>query len=105
MNKVYISGLVAEQPTIHLDNEQPVHVEFQLQIRYKRTEGQWKTEQYTIHCWNRLAQWSAQHLNQGNLVSVEGRLIQRSGVTVAAREIIVGNPAKLEREDQNKAAN
>lgn len=104
LNRVYLSGVVVEKPTVNCIAEKPLHVEFTLQIRHKRADGKWKKEQYMVHCWNRLAEWAERFLEKGKLVSVEGRLIQRSGVTVAAREIIFGEPVKLDRVDSDVIA-
>ena len=104
LNKVYLSGVVVEKTTVNCIAEKPLHVEFTLQIRHKSVDGKWKKERYTIHCWNRLAEWAEKFLEKGKLVSVEGRLIQRSGVTVAAREIILGEPVKLDRIDSDVIA-
>ena len=99
MNRVYLSGVVAERPTVNRTAEKPLHAEFGLQFKHKSADGKWKKECYTIHCWNRLAEWAEKFLDKGKLVSIEGRLIQRSGVAVAAREIILGEPVKLDRQD------
>lgn len=104
MNRVYLSGVVAEKPTVNRVEEKPLHAEFVLQLKHKSADGKWKKERYTIHCWNRLAEWAEKFLEKGKLVSVEGRLIQRSGVTVAAREIILGEPVKLDHVDSDVIA-
>ena len=104
MNRVYLSGVVAEKPTVNRVEEKPLHAEFVLQLKRKSVDGKWKKDRYTIHCWNRLAEWAEKFLEKGKLVSVEGRLIQRSGVTVAAREIILGEPVKLDRVDRDVIA-
>ena len=104
MNRVYLSGVVEEKPTVNRVEEKPLHAEFVLQLKHKSVDGKWKKDRYTIHCWNRLAEWAEKFLEKGKLVSVEGRLIQRSGVTVAAREIILGEPVKLDRVDRDVIA-
>ena len=104
MNRIYLSGVVAEKVTVNRVAEKPLHAEFVLQLKYKSIDGKWKKERYTIHCWNRLAEWTEKYLDKGKLVSIEGCLIQRSGVTVAAREIILGEPVKLDRLDSGTNA-
>ena len=96
MNHVELSGLIAEPVVAHKVNEQIVHAEFQLQTRNKNRAGEWQKERYTIHCWNRLADWANENLHQGDLVAVDGRLTQRSNVAIAAREIVLGKPVKKE---------
>ena len=83
MNHVELSGLIAEPVVAHKVNEQIVHAEFQLQTRHKNRAGEWQKERYTIHCWNRLAEWANENLHQGDLVAVDGRLTQRNNVAIA----------------------
>ena len=96
MNHVELSGLIAEPVVAHKVNEQIVHAEFQLQTRHKNRAGEWQKERYTIHCWNRLADWANENMHQGDLVAVDGRLTQRNNVAIAAREIVLGKPVKKE---------
>lgn len=102
MNRVYLSGMIVEKSTVSRAGGKPLHAEFILQSRHKSMDGKWKKERYTIHCWHRLAEWTEEFLDKGKLVSVEGYLIQRTGVAIAAREIILGNSVKLNHLDNNK---
>ena len=107
MNHVELSGLIAEPVVAHKVNEQIVHAEFQLQTRHKNRAGEWQKERYTIHCWNRLAEWVNENLHQGDLVAVDGRLTQRNNVAIAAREIVLGKPAnkKMPAEQEKGKGN
>ena len=77
MNHVELSGLIAEPVVAHKVNEQIVHAEFQLQTRHKNRAGEWQKERYTIHCWNRLAEWVNENLHQGSTGNCAGKACQK----------------------------
>lgn len=94
MNKVYLSGIVSGPLMISSETEMGEHIEFDVQVRHKTSEGVIKKEMYRIHCWKRLCDWAKENLNPGKLVLIEGCLIQKSGVCVAAKEIILSEKKK-----------
>ena len=60
---------------------------------------------YTVHAWNRLADWAVQTLKPGARVYVKGHLTQklRGDVTmteVTAAQFFVQNPVGMEVENQ-----
>ena len=52
--------------------------------------GNKRIEQYPIHMWNKIAEWAAGRIKQNDLLTVFGYLTNRSGIAVAAREILIG---------------
>ena len=62
-------------------------------------------ETYTVHAWNRLADWAVQTLKPGVQMYVKGYLTQklRGDVTmteVTAAQFFVQNPAGMDAENQ-----
>lgn len=90
MNKVYLSGVVSGAVMIRSESRKGEHIEFDVQVRHKTSDNVMKKELYRIHCWNRLGGWAKENLKPGKLVIIEGYLIQKSGVCVAAKEIVLG---------------
>lgn len=103
MNKVYLSGLVASQPTL-TTGEVP-HLVYDLSVIHRTAKNETRRELYRVNAWNGPAQWGYQNLRLGGMVALQGYLTQHttageSGhtvrqVEVTAEEFIVG--AKLKR--------
>ena len=99
MNKVYLSGIVANAPAYvsKLGDEFP-HVVFELCVSHRTSRGLLKREMYTISAWNKVADWAHTHLSQGRRVMLQGYLTQRMMkdeanavlVEVTAEEISAG---------------
>lgn len=94
MNKVFLSGIVAEEPKLKPSDGTFKHADLVISIRHKTVDGSTKKELYPIHCWNGLAEWTMQNIARGQLVTVEGYLTRRTGVEVTAREIVAGEMMK-----------
>ncbi len=78
MNKVYLSGIVAEAPTCHTRDGSPEHMSFPLCVTHWTKQGVIKREQYPVHAWNGVATWVREHMRQGQRVLVQGYLTQRN---------------------------
>jgi len=77
MNKVYLSGIVAEQPIRIGSPENPVHAAFRLNVSHRNSKGEWRRELYGVNSWNAAAQWALANLQQGQSVALVGYLTQR----------------------------
>ena len=77
MNKVYISGILADMPAFVQREGGAAHLVFQLRVRHRTAKGAVKQEMYRINAWNNTAGWGRQNLRQGQLLSVQGYLTQR----------------------------
>ena len=93
MNKVYISGKIIEAPQIHLnDGSSPIYMTTTLCVTHKTRIGIRKYETYRINAWNRVAQWGLENLKLGQIVAIQGYLIQKSGngpaVEIAVEEFL-----------------
>lgn len=93
MNKVFISGMIAEKSELRMEPGDIPHLILHLSVRHKVKNGELRSEIYRISAWHNTAKWGAANLNQGQVIGVQGYLTQRSvradGVTVAATEIAV----------------
>ena len=78
MNKVYLSGFVAETPILIGTQDNPAHAVFRLNVSHKNAKGEWRRELYSINSWNAAAQWVIANLKQGQKVALVGYLTQRT---------------------------
>ena len=118
MNRVYLSGIVSDNPRqLGIEGQAP-HTVFPLSVRHKTSAGVVKKELYRINAWNGNAEFSRERLAKGMKIAVEGYLTQRVfqaggvpivSVEVAADEIFL--PAKIQpgpepnvREDSGEQA-
>ena len=108
MNKVYISGILADMPACVQREGGAAHLVFQLRVRHRTAKGAVKQEMYRINAWNNTAVWGRQNLRQGQLLSVQGYLTQRilengvPAVEITAEEFFPG--VKLVRTVQPEKA-
>lgn len=123
MNKIYLSGIVAEPPVRGIQEGALEHACFGLWVSHRTRQGISKREFYPVHGWNGVAAWAAAHLRQGQRVMVQGYLTQRrvalqGGGMVTVNEItaeelfpgggdrLVGDkPAESHGEDMPAAEN
>ena len=104
MNELCLSGTIltiVKTPT----TGDTSHVVCQLRHSHRNRQQQVIHETYTVHAWNRLADWVAQTLKPGARVYVKGYLTQklRGDVVmteVTAAQFFVQNPAGMEVENQ-----
>ena len=104
MNELFLSGTIltlVKTPT----TGDISHVVCQLRHSHRNRQPQVIHETYTVHAWNRLADWAAQTLKPGVQMYVKGYLTQklRGDVTmteVTAAQFFVQNPAGVDAENQ-----
>lgn len=114
MNKIYLSGIVADPPIRYSESEAPLHVSFPLCVSHKTKQGLVKRELYVIQAWNGVADWAQTHLQQGQRVMVQGYLTQHNTtqpdgstvtrVEVTAEEFFAAPSVRAKREAQNEGA-
>ncbi len=78
MNKVYLTGTVADPPLGRTQENGLAHVSFPLCVSHKTKQGLVKRELYNVQAWNGVAQWARANLRQGQRVMLQGYLTQHS---------------------------
>ena len=104
MNELFLSGTIltlVKTPT----TGDTSHVVCQLRHSHRNRQQQVIHETYTVHAWNRLADWAAQTLKPGAQSNVKWRQTQklRGDVVmteVTAAQFFVQNPAGMDAENQ-----
>ena len=104
MNELFLSGTIltlVKTPT----TGDTSHVVCQLRHSHRNRQQQVIHETYTVHAWNRLADWAVQTLKPGVWVYIKGYLTQklRGDVVmteVTAAQFFVQNPAGMEVENR-----
>ena len=93
MNKVYLSGIVADEPRQVSAEGQVAHTVFLLSVRHKTGANIVKRELYRINAWNASAGFCKEHLAKGMRVALQGYLTQRvyqaGGIPVVSVEVAV----------------
>lgn len=78
MNKVFLSGIIADSPVLVSKPEDAnPHMVMTLCVSHKTTQGLVKRELYTANAWNKTALWAHENLKQGIRVVIKGYLSQR----------------------------
>jgi len=77
MNKVYLSGIIADPPMWLFEADAPKHVTFPLCVSHKTKQGLVKRELYNVQAWNGVAEWARTNLRQGQRIMLQGYLTQR----------------------------
>ena len=103
MNKVYLSGIVSDDPRQVNGEGQAPHTVFSLCVRHKTSAHIVKKELYRINAWNANAEFSRERLVKGMKIAMEGYLTQRvfqaGGIPVMSVEVAVDElfiPAKIQ---------
>ena len=107
MNELFLSGTIltlVKTPT----TGDTSHVVCQLRHSHRNRQQQVIHETYTVHAWNRLADWAVQTLKPGARVYVKGYLTQklRGDVVmteVTAAQFFVQSPAGMDAESSWQA--
>ena len=109
MNKVYLSGIVSDEPRQISGEGQASHTVFSLCVRHKTIGNVIKNELYRINAWNACAELSKLCLERGMKIAVEGYLTQRvfqaGGVSVVSVEVAVNEfflPARPRMTETNE---
>lgn len=77
MNKVFLTGMIAETPTLRMESGEVPHLTMGLSVRHKTRSGEVRSELYRISAWNNCARWGSDHLKWGQIIGVQGYLTQR----------------------------
>jgi single-stranded DNA-binding protein len=117
VNKVYLTGIIADPPMGNPQENGSAHVSFPLCVSHKTKQGLVKRELYNVQAWNGVAQWARANLRQGQRVMLQGYLTQhsvkqadgstRQVVEVTAEEFFPASlprPATITRIDMGAAA-
>ena len=86
MNELFLSGTIltlVKTPT----TGDTSHVVCQLRHSHRNRQQQVIHETYTVHAWNRLADWAVQTLKPGARVYVKGYLTQKLRGDVVMTEV------------------
>ena len=70
MNKVFISGVVAEVPALRMEQGETPHLVLNLSVRHRTKDGEVRKELYRVSAWHSAAKWGADNLTRGQLVGV-----------------------------------
>lgn len=76
MNRIYLSGIVADPPVQYAINDRAMRVVFPLCVSHRTKQGLVKREVYTVQAWNKVGEWAHGNLRQGQRVMVQGYLTQ-----------------------------
>ena len=81
MNTVFISGKIHRSPFLRLESNNIPHLILTLRVQHKTASGSVRKELYRVSAWHNVALWGAEHLKQGQIVSIQGYLTQRKSNT------------------------
>lgn len=108
MNKVFISGMIIENPALRMEPGEIPHLILNLSVRHRARNGELRKEVYRVSAWHSAAAWGAENLNKGQIVGIQGYLTQRSiradGVASVATEIAVDEFLPMRQAPQEEAA-
>lgn len=79
MNKVFISGKIHRSPFLRTEPNNVPHLILTLRVQHKTAAGLVHKELNRVSAWHNVALWGAEHLQQGQFVSIQGYLTQRKG--------------------------
>lgn len=107
MNKVFLSGVIDDQPMLMGAEGAPAHLAFNLAVSHRTAKNEMRRELYRINAWNNAARWGHVRLAQGQPVALQGYLTQRPAlvngepiraVDVTAEEFFLSGARPLNRE-------
>lgn len=96
MNKVYLSGIIADDPILIGREGTAPHLTFNISVSHRSKAGI-RSELYRVSAWNNTALWGNANLRRGQGVAIQGYLTQRltpingihmSSVEVSAEEFL-----------------
>ena len=90
MNKVFISGKIAERPMLRKEAGEIPHLTLRLSVRHRAKSGELRREIYRVSAWHSAAEWGVENLSKGQVIGVQGYLTQR--------RVNAGNIAAVETE-------
>lgn len=109
MNKLFISGFIADDPQLRQEQGEIPHLVFNLSVRHKTRFGEVRKETYRVSAWHKAAQWGANNLVKGQLVAIQGYLTQRQvvagNITATTTEIAVDEFLPIQRAVESMQQN
>ncbi len=111
MNKVYLSGVIVENPALVTTEQGATHLILNLSVSHRNKAGI-KSELYRVNAWNNAAIWGNANLRRGQQIMVQGYLTQRPArgegegtfdVDVTAEEFFPGSRAAVQTEKETFA--
>ncbi len=93
MNRVFLSGMIANDPS-HTSSENGIErLTFQLCIKHRTLSGIIHKEYYTINAWNETAKWAKRNLSKGGFIALQGYLTQKTIKTSDGASVVVTSVA------------
>ena len=93
MNKLFVTGHIAETPILKMEQGDIPHLVIMLAVRHKTRSGEVRKEVYRASAWYKTAQWGIGNLAKGGCVAIQGYLTQRTvmeeGMATTSTEIAV----------------
>ena len=78
MNKVFLSGIIADHPVLVERADGNAHLVFSLCVRHRTQKGEVRKELYRINAWKNIARWAGERLGRGKVVALQGYLTQHA---------------------------
>lgn len=90
MNRIFMSGIVAETPVLITAQDGTARIMFRICVSHRNRNGVTKRELYPVNAWHNVAKWAHEHLSMGQRVSLEGYLtLHHDGAQEDAQRIEV----------------
>lgn len=93
MNKVFLSGVIANDPSYTSSENGIERLTFQLCIKHRTVSGIIHKEYYTINAWNDTAKWAKRNLSKGGFIALQGYLTQKTIKTPDGTPVVVTSVA------------
>lgn len=105
MNRVFVSGIVKNDPLMKMEANEAAHMVFHLEVCHKNRNGKMIHEKYPVNAWHNVATWASANLKQDQRIMVTGYLTQRfikigeshvGFVEITADEIVISKDLSKE---------
>ena len=93
MNKVFLSGVIANDPSYTSSENGIERLTFQLCIKHRTVSGIIHKEYYTINAWNDTAKWAKRNLSKGSFIGLQGYLTQKTIKTSDGTSVVITSVA------------
>ena len=93
MNKVFLSGIIANDPNYTCNENGVERFSFQLCIKHRTQSGIIHKEFYPINAWNETAKWAKANLRKGSYIGLQGYLTQKNKKSADGSNIAITNIA------------
>ena len=114
MNKVFLSGVIANDPSYTCSENGIERFSFQLCIKHRTQSGIIHKEYYPINAWNETAKWAKANLRRGSYIGLQGYLTQKNKksadgsnlaiTNIAVDEFIIGATAERNTDSVDNAS-